>query len=386
MKIVHICLAGIGLTDGWSYQENLLTKYHRKLGYEVSIITSFWVRNKTGGFEKSKKSNYINENGCKVRRLAIKQKLKPSYKFKKYKDLYITLKEEEPNIIFIHNVQFLDILKIAKYVRKRPNVKVYVDNHTDTSNSATNWISLNLLHKIIWKYCANMILPYTTKFYGVLPARVDFLLEVYKIPKEKVELLNMGMDDDRVPFSKNDTIKNEIRNKYHIKPNDFLIMTGGKIDIAKKQTLLLMEAIKKIEKHDVKLIVFGSVCKELKEEINSLCDNSIVQYIGWIDVDDAYQYFASSDLVVFPGRHSVFWEQVAGLGIPMLVKYWKGTTHIDVGGNCEFLYEETVDEIKDKIENLLNNKKLYENMKVVAEKIGMERFSYLKIAKQSLEN
>ena len=52
MKIVHVCLAGIGVTDGWTYQENLLTKYHKKLGHDVTIITSQWVRNELGGLKK----------------------------------------------------------------------------------------------------------------------------------------------------------------------------------------------------------------------------------------------------------------------------------------------------------------------------------------------
>ena len=41
-----------------------------------------------------------------------------------------------------------------------------------------------------------MINPYVNKFYGVLPARVDFLINEYKLPKNKVELLVMGADDD----------------------------------------------------------------------------------------------------------------------------------------------------------------------------------------------
>ena len=34
---------------------------------------------------------------------------------------------------------------------KNPNVKIFVDNHADFSNSATNWLSLEILHKKIWK-------------------------------------------------------------------------------------------------------------------------------------------------------------------------------------------------------------------------------------------
>ena len=91
------------------------------------------------------------------------------------------------------------------------------------------------MHKIIWRKFAHLIEPYTTKFYGVLPARVDFLKNVYKLPEEKVELLVMGADDEKVKEAKNPNVKKEIRKKYNIKPGDFLIVTGGKIDYAKSK-------------------------------------------------------------------------------------------------------------------------------------------------------
>lgn len=232
--------------------------------------------------------------------------------------------------------------------------------------------------------CAHQIEPYTTKFYGVLPARVDFLKEVYGIPEEKVDLLVMGADDEKVKEAKSENVRKVIRDKYHIKQDDFLIITGGKIDNAKKQTLLLMEAVKNIENKKVKLIVFGSVINELKEEVNKLADGEKIQYIGWINSEDSYKCFAASDLVVFPGRHSVFWEQVVGLGIPIIVKYWEGTTHVDIGGNCKFLHNDSVLEIREMISQIIHNPEEYRTMKGVAQTKGMDTFSYMNIAKRNL--
>ena len=89
--------------------------------------------------------------------------------------------------------------------------------------------------------------------------------------------------------------------------------------------------------------------------------------------------------MVFPGRHSVFWEIVAGLGTPMVVKYWEGTTHVNVNGNCEFLYEDSVDEIYEKIKRIINDKNLYQKMKESAEQ-AMRIFSYKYIAEKSIAN
>ena len=37
MKVTHVCL-GNAFHDHYSYQENLMTKYHKKLGYDVDVI------------------------------------------------------------------------------------------------------------------------------------------------------------------------------------------------------------------------------------------------------------------------------------------------------------------------------------------------------------
>jgi 1,2-diacylglycerol 3-alpha-glucosyltransferase len=383
MKITHLCLCG-PVTDNLSYQENLLPKYHKQLGYEVSVITSKYIWNKNGVLDRDSRSIYYNEYGIKTIRLEMRSNSSIQSRFKRYKNLYESILKEKPDILFVHGVQFLDIEEIVKYLKYNPEVKVYVDNHADFSNSATNWLSKNILHKLIWRHFAQKIEPYVEKFYGVLPARVDFLVNIYKLPKNKIDLLVMGADDEKVEEANNDFVRKEIRNKYNIKSDDFLIITGGKIDNAKRQTLLLMKAVKEMKQNNVKLLVFGSVIDELKEEVNKLIDGKKIQYIGWINSNDCYRFFAASNLAVFPGRHSVLWEQAAGSGIPLIVKYWEGTNHIDVGGNCLFLYNDSVDEIKSKISRLINEPNLYKKMEEVAKSNGVKIFSYKEIAKRSL--
>lgn len=385
MKIVHLCLASF-FPDGYSYQENMLPKYHKEFGYEVEVIASLVTFDKDGKSTLLPKvSEYMNEYDIRVTRLDYKKPAKYYSRFRRYVGFRETLEKAKPDVIFVHGCQFCDIDVVAKYAKNHKNVRVYVDNHADFSNSATNWLSHNILHKIIWRHCAHLIEPYTTKFYGVLPVRVDFLRNVYKLPHDKCELLVMGADDDDVAAAAKPEIRREIRSKYGLKEDDFVIMTGGKIDQWKTQTLLLMEAVHQIDRSDVKLIVFGSVTQELKDKVNALADGNKVQYIGWVQAKESYKYFAAADLVVFPGRHSVFWEQVAAQGIPMLCKKWDGTMHVDLGGNVRFLTQDSVEEIQTNIEVLLGDRAQYNQMKKIAVENGMKEFSYSDIARRSIE-
>jgi len=122
----------------------------------------------------------------------------------------------------------------------------------------------------------------------------------------------------------------------------------------------------------------------MKPIIETLSKSDSIRYIGWIDSYKAYDYFLASDLAVFPGTHSVLWEQAAGTGIPCVFRYWEGMDHIDAGGNCKFLYSDETSEIQKVIEEIVNDKKGYERMKIVAEEVGVKKFSYREISKKAI--
>lgn len=380
MKILHICMAQY--SDGWTYQENLLAKYHKCLGNEVAVLTSMLCY-KEGKLVEDEKNQFTDINGVNVIRLK-RNRIDFMGKLPRYKGFYRALEAISPDIIFSHGCQYVDINSIVKYLDTHRDVKLYVDNHADFSNSATNFFSKEVLHKIIWKHYAHKLIPYTGKFWGVMPSRVDFLEEVYGIPKAKTGLLVMGADDELVISSSSSEKKKKLREANGVMDEDFLIVTGGKIDSAKKQTLMLMEAVRKISDTRVKLLVFGSIAKELQPEVDKWVDGVRIKYIGWVKPENSYDCFAMADLVCFPGRHSVFWEQVVGQGIPMLVKDWPGTHHVDLGGNVRFLTEDNALSIQKEIERIINNPEDYERMKAVAKEKGMKEFSYREIAKKSI--
>ena len=385
MKIAHICLVG-GYTEGLNYQENNLIKYQAEDGHEVSLITTDHCYTEGVWGLCTTETDYINPDGVHIIRLPFAFPLPYNVNrqigiFKGFKD---TLERIRPDIIFVHNLQFQDNRKVASYKRKHPEVVVYADNHSDFSNSARNWFSRNTLYRFWWKPCAKAVEPYVKKFFGVMPSRVDFLQNIYGISADKTDLLIMGADDESVERAAKKEIHKEVREKYGLQPEDFLIVTGGKIDAFKTQTLLLMQAVQEIPREHLKLLVFGSIEEELKEKLLALCDGKKIQYIGWAKGEQSYEYFAAADLVVFPGRHSIYWEQVAAQGIPMICKYWEGTTHVDIGGNVEFLMEDSVEVIKEKILELLDHPEKYEQMKKSAGSDGRNAFSYRLIARKSV--
>lgn len=380
MKILHICMSQY--SDGWTYQENMLAKYHKLAGYDVTILTSMYCYN-MGRLMEDDKIKFVDCNGCDVIRLKKKKSIFEK-KLPRYEGFFSALKKVNPDIIFSHGCQYIDIKLVKKYLNQKENVKLYIDNHADFSNSATNFLSKKILHGIIWKHYANLIEPETKQFWGVLPARVDFLTNVYKLPKNKCKLLVMGGDDELIALANDDKKIKSLRKKWSISKNDFLIVTGGKIDNAKQEVLLLMKAVKLLNNNKIKLLVFGSIADNLKNEVDKLTDGNIIQQVGWINGSDSYNYFAMANLVVYPGRHSVFWEQTVAQGIPLIVKKWEGTEHVNVCDNAIIMQNVSVDELRKKINDLFSNKEMYNAIKINAKK-AMREFSYKRIAEKSIE-
>ena len=379
MKILHLCL-GNYFIDNYSYQENMLTKYHKKIGCDVEIIASQETFDANGKFSyMDKVGSYQNYDNIRVTRLKYCFPEKINHKMKCFVGVYRAINESKPDIIFLHNCQFLSIFEVIKYIKKHPNVRVFVDNHADFLNSAKNFLSRRILHGFVWKLCAQRINKYAEKFFGVLPARVDFLVDVYKLPEEKCELLVMGADDELIGEEYLADARNQKRKEYDVE-NNTVIMTGGKIDHNKPQTIKLMKAINELKNENVKLLVFGSVVPELKKEFEAQLSDK-VNFIGWKKSNELYGELSAADIVIFPGLHSVLWEQTVAMGKPCIFKKIDGFTHIDIGGNCLYFEEDSVGEYKKVIEKAISS---LDELKQNANKEERKQFLYSNIARKSI--
>ena len=384
MKVLHCCLACFYI-DNYGYQENILPKMHKIQGHDVKIIasTETYVNNTTIGYVKPK--SYFNNDGINVVRLPY-VKLIPHVLVKKiriYKNLLNEIELFKPDVIFLHDCQFLSIFEIIKYVKRNKKVKLYIDGHSDFVNSARTLISKYILHKILYKYCIKSVEPFVTKFYGVLPARVDFFISFYKIDPKKVDLLVLGFDDTVVDFNNRDKIREKIRNELGLKKSDFLVITGGKID-PQKQINTLIEAVSKFKNTNIKLVVFGSLSSEVEEEVSKYLNNNSINFIGWLATQEVHKYFFAADLGIFPGLHSVLWEQAVGCGLPCLFRKLDGFDHIDLGGNCRFLEDISVKSIQRSILQLYNNQCDLFAMQDIAKNKGRKHFSYYEIASRAI--
>ncbi len=375
MRIVHVIIACF-YKEGFGYQENILPAKHKELGYDVHIVTHL-----PG---KYKAKDYVNADNIPVHILPDSRGIAnwPILKTLLYSTdgLLLKLNELEPDIVFIHGLQATDNLVVLKYKKKHPATRLFADQHGDYYNMKMNDFKNFIAQRLIYKYVAKRIEKNAEMIWGVTPWRVKFIRDVYGLSKEKTDLLVMGGDENRIDWNNRETIRETIREKYNIPKDAFLLVSGGKIDKA-KNIHLLIDAVKKMQ--DVYLLLFGRIEDDMKKTLPVETDR--IKWAGWIPSEQAYNLFLTSDLAVFPGTHSVLWEQSCACGLPGVFKDWQGGfSHVNVGGNCIFVENPSVDNLKDTIDKIYKDSTVFSDMKEVAETKARDTFAYINIAKKSI--
>lgn len=380
MKIVHIA-PDSPYNDYWGYQDNLLPKYQRKLGHDVTMITTNRMH-ENGKIVETSCGDYILNDGVRVVRR----------KYKDYGQATITgvlrkievldlLEEIQPDFIFYHGMCSYTIHDVVKYMKCHHNCRMVEDNHLDY-NIGNQFQTVKEKMVRAWlRYLNKKPSRYASKIYGVTPWRKTYAEDYFKIPTEKADVLIMGADDDKMDLAHKDELRKKIRTQYDLPEDRFVIVTGGKLD-SNKRANILMRACADIP--EVTLLVFGVPSEDMKAEFEKLSQAANIISVGWIKSDEVYEYFYAADLVFFPGQHSVLWEQACASKVPCVFEKWDGMDHVNNGGNAFLLDDVSVEGIKRTIQELHFTKRYYQ-MKAVAESEKTDIYLYSRIAEKSLE-
>lgn len=379
MRIVNICM-GAPFTEGYTYQDNLLPEYQHKIGHDVTIITSILQRGQNGKVEKGNIENRILNNGVRLIRIKTGNKIRRIAGV--YPDICNILDDLRPDLIYVHGLASHIPAYAIQYKKKHTNVHLIADNHQDEGTTYTDKFPFNFLIKY-FKLRWRLWIKYFDKIYGVTSWRVRFAHELYGIPESKLDTLIMGIDEDKIPSDKL-AVRKQIRQELQITDGTFVFITGGKLDHHKK-TLETLRAFSELKQDNVRLLVFGTPLMDIKEEFNRLvkADKRIIN-LGYVDSKFIHRYFLASDFGLFPGRHSVLWEEAIGCGLPCLFKQYEEHDHTDVNGNCIRMENFTENDIYVIMMHLLSDYPYYQKMKKAAVDAA-PLFSYRAIAEKSLE-
>ena len=133
MKIVHIA-PNAPYNDYWGYQENILPKYQKMLGHEVTLIITN-TKHENGKIVECLCDDYVLKDGVRVIRMKSKNHsfVRPiARKLDSWLEVYDILENIKPDFIYHHGMISSTMKQVVKYKRDiHPNCIIVQDNHLD---------------------------------------------------------------------------------------------------------------------------------------------------------------------------------------------------------------------------------------------------------------
>ena len=381
MKVVHICLSDYYLDDR-AYQENELVEEHQRQGHKVLVIASTQVLDNEKRRKYLAPGRYRNGQGVEVIRLpyhpwlphVLAKSLRP------HPGVYRLLDELAPDVILFHGMCGWELINVSRYKKDHPDVRFYVDTHTDFINSARGLVSKWGLHFLYYRTIVHWCLPWIDRILYISQLTGEFARRFYGIPESKLEFFPLG--GHPVPDGEYDTLRRHTRQDQNLTEEHILFVQSGK-QTRQKKLIHTLKAFSGNPDPRFRLIIVGSLLEEIREQAQALIDSDDrVRFLGWKTPAEIKALLCGADVYLQPGSQSATMqtslccrcvpvlENIEGHGIYTENNGWLVDTEEDLAAVLTEISSGTVD---------LNR------MRDASEKLAREHLDYSVLARRLIE-
>lgn len=249
----------------------------------------------------------------------------------------------------------------------------------------------SLKNTIIQKIFLKKSLKHADKIIAISKATANDIEELYKINKEKIQVVYNGTDIDS-NYKVNEKAEKKIREKFKIENTPYLFFVSTIEPRKNIETLIrAFEYMRRREKSNLKLIIAGGLGWKY-ENVLSLVENSDfkedIMMPGYISKEEKQFLYKHTACFVYPSLYE-------GFGLPVLEAMANGalvvTTNIsslpEVGGEATFYYDSVLNygELGNKILEVINLNKEEKEIKVNQGLEQVKKFTWEKCAKETLD-
>ena len=372
MNIVHIGFGG-PYTETMCYQDNLLPRSQKELGHDVTYIANCFQWNGSE-LEDVPSCDKIMADGVRLIRLPLKKILGSAFlanKIRRVPKLYSCLCDIAPDMIMLHDPQALCSLDVCKYVRNHPKTELVLDSHADRHNSGTNFVSLNILHRLFYRPIVKKVATFARRFYYLSAECKEFTKDVYGIPESKLDYLPLG----GVLFSEDifSQYRTTRRNELGLHSDDILIVHSGKMSAAKR-TIELLNAVHNLPNTNLRLVIIGIADPEVKKVILSISEQDPrILFLGWKNGQELLEYLCGADIYAQPGTQSATMQNAVCCNCAILVYPYE--SHKLLLKNSALYVESSVD-IENALRQLCDNPQEIEHLKLMSNKLAHDSLDY----------
>ncbi|MGH1366133.1 MAG: glycosyltransferase family 4 protein [Calditrichia bacterium] len=364
MNIVLFCRY---FSADFEYMENAFARQFQSLGHRVTIVTTTRVipRNyqqilSADDEHGDRPAGTLEENGFTVVRLEGHCwgrnggiELLPG--------LSAALKNLKPDLLFFQSVENFPIALQTALLKYRLGYRYYVvvNEHyiyaRGAGASGIAGIKAAFLDAVA-KVCKKVSLAAATRIIGMNEYSSEVAKKLYFGAAEKMTEITLGVDSETI-FHKPES-RRKIRKEYGVLPDEILIVHSGKMAPYKK-THLILEAIGRLGRRDLKLLLIGKCEPAYQSTLTDLIKahslEKQVNFVPWVAPVELHHYFSASDIAIWVDHATISTIEASAVGIPIIVPDFHGYEHRTKYCNGLRIQPGDLDDLTLKLGQLLEN-------------------------------
>ncbi|MFW3146834.1 MAG: glycosyltransferase family 4 protein [Thermoplasmatota archaeon] len=321
MKIAHVVSY---FQPEFGYEEYFSAREQAAMGHEVHVITSDRIfpfknvekmlRDIGSPYKDRDRPRGTEETeGFKVHRL--KTTMEVLYDFMIYGDIERKLTEIEPDVVHAHNLWTWGA-RAASKAKGKLGYKLILDEHGysttyDQTKNLRNFL-LDKEYRLLRAPIARRSLEEADEVVAICQETMEFLRDFYNY--RDAHLIPLGIDHRMFSFS--DEARRKKRKELGIGDDEFLLITAGRLDSAKKLELFI-EAVNGMEGKDVTFVIVGQGDEGYLKMLKSRAGKK-VRFLGFKRPGELSNLYCAADLGLW-GKASITIREAMGCELPLVL-------------------------------------------------------------------
>lgn len=388
MRIVHVVDY---LMPGLGYQEMLLPVWNARHGHEAHVVTSdryapvpdydYTFAPLLGPRLVGTGTSSID--GVVVHRLQTLLELEGRVWLR---GLIPAVEALSPEAVFVHGTSCPSAFRLAGWARRR-GMPMVMDNHM-TFSSQRRSTAAPLYYAALRWITRHRLVPAAHRFLGVAQECCDFLAARQGVPRERIDLLPLGVDT--AVFRPDAEAAKAFRARLGVPPDARLILQSGKIT-PDKGADLLAGAVAPLLAADpsLRLVLVGGGAPAFLQRIGGLLDtHGVADRLlthPFMPAADLAGAFSAAELCVFAKAASLSCLEAAACGAVVLMNdmpicRWRA----EMGVGVTFA-DGDADDLRRRMAELLADARLRAQLSAAARASVSGNFSYDAVAARSEE-
>lgn len=385
MRIVHLCNY---FQPELGYQEYFLAIEHAKMGHEVTVVTSerYFPFPDYENTTKPVLGNRIHEPGEYDLEGYRVIKLPVAFEVSKrvwLKGLERVLRRLRPDLVVCHGIGNFNALRVSSW-KKSMGFKLLVDDHMLMSE-----VNRSILGKLYYKtFNFQKVYRSADRIVGVADECVQYIIDFYRYPKSRVEMIPLGADTNLFRFEKEQAAA--FRKRNGIDEDAIVITYTGKHTFKKAPhyTLVALDQLRdKLGDKKIVALYVGNMEANYREELElhaaKVADRVKVIMLPAVTNKELVAIYSASDIASWPRQGSMSMIEACSCGVPIvccdfLTERYKNNNGIAIK-------EDNMQDLINAYDFLINNEAERKAMGERSRELIMNEMSWKSIAERYLE-